>query len=58
MAGQSAGMVRDIRPAAEIIRNLFGQAADLLGPQLKIEIPGLAGCGWTAAPAEQKAEGA
>ena len=30
MAGQSAGMVNDIRPAAEIITNLFSQAREVL----------------------------
>ncbi|MDR1376142.1 MAG: enoyl-[acyl-carrier-protein] reductase FabK [Synergistaceae bacterium] len=30
MAGQSAGMVNDIRPAAEIITTLFSQAQDVL----------------------------
>ena len=30
MAGQSAGLVQSIQPAAEIIRGLFAEAADLL----------------------------
>ena len=30
MAGQSAGMVNDIRPAAEIIKNLFSEAGAVL----------------------------
>jgi len=30
MAGQSSGMVNDIRPAAEIIQNLFSEAEAIL----------------------------
>jgi NAD(P)H-dependent flavin oxidoreductase YrpB (nitropropane dioxygenase family) len=30
MAGQSAGMVNDIRPAAEIITSLFSEAREVL----------------------------
>lgn len=37
MAGQSAGLVQSVQPAAEIIRGLFAEAADLLqakGPEV------------------------
>ncbi|NLM76570.1 MAG: enoyl-[acyl-carrier-protein] reductase FabK [Ruminococcaceae bacterium] len=41
MAGQSAGMVSKCQPAAEIIQELFGQAATLLGDHLPVAVPGL-----------------
>ena len=41
MAGQSAGMVRKIQPAAEIILEIFSQAAGLLGEKVAVTIPGL-----------------
>ena len=41
MAGQSAGLVNEIRPAADIIRAMFTEAADLLGDRLPVEVPGL-----------------
>lgn len=43
MAGQSAGLVTKVQPAAEIIREMFNEAVDLLGDRLPVEIPGLAG---------------
>jgi enoyl-[acyl-carrier protein] reductase II len=42
MAGQSAGLVTRAQPAAEIIRELFTEAADLLGDRLPVAVPGLA----------------
>lgn len=41
MAGQSAGLVNRIQPAAVIIQEMFTEAADLLGDRLPVEIPGL-----------------
>jgi enoyl-[acyl-carrier protein] reductase II len=41
MAGQSAGLVNRAQPAAEIIRELFTEAADLLGERLPVAAPGL-----------------
>ncbi len=41
MAGQSAGLVSKIQPAAEIIKEMFIEAADLLGDRLPVEIPAL-----------------
>lgn len=41
MAGQAAGLVKRTQPAAEIIREMFIEAADLLGDHLPVEIPGL-----------------
>lgn len=41
MAGQAAGLVKRTQPAAEIIRDMFIEAADLLGDHLPVEIPGL-----------------
>lgn len=43
MAGQSAGLVKRCQPAAEIVRELFQEAYDLLGDRLPAIIPGLAG---------------
>lgn len=41
MAGQAAGLVKRSQPAADIIREMFIEAADLLGDHLPVEIPGL-----------------
>ncbi|MGI6333482.1 MAG: enoyl-[acyl-carrier-protein] reductase FabK [Saccharofermentanales bacterium] len=41
MAGQSAGMVCDIRPATDIVREIFLQAGVLLGEKITASIPGL-----------------
>ena len=41
MAGQAAGLVKRCQPAAEIIKEMFIEAADLLGDHLPVAIPGL-----------------
>ena len=41
MAGQSAGLVHKRQPAAEIIREMFLEAQELLGDRLPVAIPGL-----------------
>ncbi len=41
MAGQSAGLIRNILPAADIIREMFIQAQGLLGGRLPVAVPGL-----------------
>jgi len=41
MAGQSAGLVHKCQPAAEIIREMFLEAQELLGDRLPVAIPGL-----------------
>ena len=41
MAGQSAGMIDRIQPAADIIREIFLQADVLLEQQMPASIPGL-----------------
>lgn len=41
MAGQSAGLVDRIMPASAIIREMFTEAAALLGDRLPVPVPGL-----------------
>ncbi len=41
MAGQSAGLVHHMAPAAQIIRDIFQQTAELLGDRLPVSVPGL-----------------
>ena len=41
MAGQSAGLVCKIQPAAEIIREMFTQAAEMACQKILDQIPGL-----------------
>ena len=50
MAGQSAGLVRKTQPAAEIIREMFLEAAALLGDRLPVAVPGI---GYNAAGGAQ-----
>lgn len=41
MAGQSAGLVNKAQPAALIIKEMFTEAAGLLGDRLPVAVPGL-----------------
>jgi enoyl-[acyl-carrier protein] reductase II len=51
MAGQSAGLVSRAQPAAEIIREMFAEAAALLGERLPVAVPGLTQSSSAAWPA-------
>jgi enoyl-[acyl-carrier protein] reductase II len=41
MAGQAAGLIKQVLPAADIIRGMFDEAAALLGDRMPVDIPGL-----------------